>query len=421
MAYIRASGHSLPLMMQIAEGGHARVYANLLHARFGFHPTLIYIEEEVLSESGKVDRTILQISFCDDEGQLWLLPPGQYRAFGLNAALMAASTNLVSQPSDMSSVQPPLLYSVKLEMPDNLVNLSSDSSEGALFNVPSPTPAAHVPVSNSKCSEYSKFVFTPVGSSGHSNLSRPPFHPNIHEYPSIMQCLRRLASFPGSRNELATLDYDKIPYYKVQYLPPSYDCDIIFELQPSHVSTSTSKNTMDSMDKRFDGHTWCRTITSNIHKSQGLTFRKSLCVGQLVCNNKNCDSFARSSKRNGTEWSGRTNTLFKLGHLPPPDPTLVCKVCKVAPICVNFYPGRIYYVLGKGDMSRACIHLGMHKHPVSYGICRETLDTISTLIAQEVSKTPTAKNSAIAMAASKEFFDKYLIHIGPRPKKMLRG
>jgi hypothetical protein len=95
------------------------VYANVLHSHFGFHPTSIYIEEEVLSESGKVDRTILQISFHDDEGQLWLLPPGQCRAFGLNAALIAASMDLVSQPSYMSSVQLPLLYSVKLEKPDN--------------------------------------------------------------------------------------------------------------------------------------------------------------------------------------------------------------------------------------------------------------------------------------------------------------
>jgi hypothetical protein len=38
-----------------------------------------------------------------------------------------------------------------------------------------------------------------------------------------------------------------------------------------------------------------------------------------------------------------------------------------------------------------------------------------------VSKIPTAKNSAIAMVASKEFLDKYLIHNGLRPKKMLRG
>ena len=101
MAYIRASSHSVPLIMQIVEGGHARVYANVLYARFGFHPTSIYIEEGVLSKSDKVDRTILQLSFHDEE---WLLPPGQYKAFGLNAALMAAPTDLTSQPLDMSNV-----------------------------------------------------------------------------------------------------------------------------------------------------------------------------------------------------------------------------------------------------------------------------------------------------------------------------
>jgi hypothetical protein len=72
-------------------------------------------------------------------------------------------------------------------------------------------------------------------------------------------------------------------------------------------------------------------------------------------------------------------------------------------------------------MSRACIHLGMYNHPISDGICQETLDTISSLVAQEVSKIPTTKNSAIAMAASKEFLDKHLIHTGPKSKKMLWG
>jgi hypothetical protein len=144
---------------------------------------------------------------------------------------------------------------------------------------------------------------------------------------------------------------------------------------------------MDSMDKWFDGHTWCNTITSNIHNNQSLTFRKSLCVGQLICNNQNCDFFSR----NETEWLGQTNTPFKLGHLPPSDSTLVCKVCKVPPTCVNFCPRHIYYILGKSHVTRACIHLEMHNHSISDGICRETLDTISGLIAQEVSKTPTAK------------------------------
>jgi hypothetical protein len=207
----------------------------------------------------------------------------------------------------------------------------------------------------------------------------------------------------------------------VKYLPPSYNSNVIFELPQSHVFASASKNTMDGMDKRFDGHTWCRTITSNIHNNQGLTFRKSLYVGQLVCNNQNCDFLSRLSKRNETEWSSRTNTPFKLGHSPLPDSILVCKVCKVPPTSVNFCPWRIYYVLGKLDMTRACIHLGMHNHPIYDGICWETLDTIFGLIVEEVSKTPTAKTSTIAMAANKGFLDKYLIHSGPRPKKMLWG
>ena len=70
----------------------------------------------------------------------------------------------------MSSVQPPLLHSMKLEKPDYLMNLSSDSSEGTISNIPPTTPAAHIHVSNSKYSEQST-VFTPVGLPGHSNLS----------------------------------------------------------------------------------------------------------------------------------------------------------------------------------------------------------------------------------------------------------
>jgi hypothetical protein len=279
MPFIRATGHTVPLVLQIAEDGHARVDANVLHAHFGFHLSSIYVEEEVLSESGEVDRSILQFRFHDNEGHHWLLPLGRYRAFRLTAALMATSIDILSQPSDMSSVQPPLLHSVKLERPDDLVHLSSNSSEDELPNISLPSPAAHTLVSDSKYNELLKSAFTPIGSSGQSSFSRPPFHPNTREYPSIMQCLRCLASFPGTRKKLAFIDYAKIAYHKVQYLPPSYNGDVVFELPPSRVSASTSKNTMDGMDKRFDGHTWCRTITSNIHNSQGLTFRKSLCVG----------------------------------------------------------------------------------------------------------------------------------------------
>ena len=63
----------------------------------------------------------------------------------------------------------------------------------------------------------------------------------------------------------------------------------------------------------------------------------------------------------------------------------------------------------------------MHNHPISNEICREFLDTISSLIAQEVPKTSTIKIYAIIMAASKEFLDKHLIYNGPRSKKDALG
>ena len=52
-------------------------------------------------------------------------------------------------------------------------------------------------------------------------------------------------------------------------------------------------------------------------------------------------------------------------------------------------------------MTRACIHLGNHMHHVASGTCRESLDTVSSLIASEVAKTPTATNFVIALLASK--------------------
>jgi hypothetical protein len=67
-----------------------------------------------------VDKSILQLDFCDDEGQHWLLPLGHYRAFGFNAVFMAVSIDLVLQPLDMSCIQLPLLHLVKLESSDNL-------------------------------------------------------------------------------------------------------------------------------------------------------------------------------------------------------------------------------------------------------------------------------------------------------------
>jgi len=60
-------------------------------------------------------------------------------------------------------------------------------------------------------------------------------------------------------------------------------------------------------------------------------------------------------------------------------------------------------------------------HPVASGTCRESLEAITGLIAEEVSKIPSATNSAIVLAASKHFLDNHLIYNRDGPKEMLEG
>ena len=310
------------------------------------------------------------------------------------------------------------LRNVKRETLDPIIELSSES-EGETPSLPSQLPNLNEPA---PFVATQPTVRTPANSPSSSSFSLPPLYPSSsQDCPSVMQCLRKLSSVPGSRTELAQIDFDRIEYHKVQFLPSQFDGDVVFELPPicGRVHSSGARS-MEGMDKRYDGHTWCRTTTSNIHNTFGLKFRRSTCVGHLRCDNEDCDYLARTSKKNETEWTGTTNFPFDVRQSPPPDSSIVCKVCKKAPSCRDSCTARVYYVLNVNDRSRACIHLGYHRHPVAEGQCRESMETITGLIASEVAKTPTAKNSAIALAASKEFLETFLVHSGPGPKEMLR-
>jgi len=76
---------------------------------------------------------------------------------------------------------------------------------------------------------------------------------------------------------------------------------------------------------------------------------------------------------------------------------------------------------GTNDMTKTCIHLSNHNHPIIDGQCRDFFDTLWGFIAQEMIKTSTAKTFASALATSKEFFDTILIHTSDKPKEMLWG
>jgi hypothetical protein len=158
------------------------------------------------------------------------------------------------------------------------------------------------------------------------------------------------------------------------------------------------------MDKRYDGHVWTKTITTNITNEFGLSFRSSACVGHLRCNNKECEYLIRRPRIfqvNETEFEGCTLQTFVVGQTPPTDSTLVCKVCKEPPTCIATCGAKIYYVAGKNNHIRACIHIETHAHPVKVGDYRDAKAEISGLIEEQIEKTPEATKSAIVLEASK--------------------
>ena len=61
----------------------------------------------------------------------------------------------------------------------------------------------------------------------------------------------------------------------------------------------------------------------------------------------------------------------------------------------------VYYVYSKCTTTRACIHLGRHDHPYKIGDYRALKDQVSTLIRDQLDKTPKATRSSIVLEAAK--------------------
>jgi hypothetical protein len=165
------------------------------------------------------------------------------------------------------------------------------------------------------------------------------------------------------------------------------------------------------MDKMCDGRPWNTTKTMNIQNDFGLSFRRCTCVSHFQCPNDYCDSMNRNGGlRNNIVWAGSTPLPFVVGDVPPTGFTVECKVSHFTLVCVASRHVRIIYIHSRSiGMFRTCIHLGVHDHHVANGTCRQSLDMAYECIGNEVLKTPRAKNSAIVMAASKQFLANYFL------------
>ena len=414
MASLRANGRGVPFTMPVPGDGIVNVPEQLLSLKFHFRMGTMYVEEEIVDESGEVTETVFQMQTKVDDAVVWKLRSGTFRVFGISDSQISTSSAFVTPRASASTVQIPVLTQVKVESP--VVQLLSDSEDDICPVIDLADTTTNPFLGGGSLGSTRSLPPRPFSRSPSISSGRPPLSDSSEKVRSIIDLVRDTASRKGSKAEVLSIDFDCVERNKVKYLPPAYDGDVIFELPPLPEGCPvTYGGAMDGMGKQYDGHTWCRTITTNVKNDYKLTFRKSVCPGHLQCSNADCDYITRNpGKVNSTEWAGVLPTPYEVGCIRPPNSSLVCKICRIPPICLATCGARIFYVYSSDkDTSRAAIHLGRHVHPVSDGVCLETLDRVYECVAQEVQRTPTAKASAIVMAASKTFLSDYLFRSTP--------
>jgi hypothetical protein len=388
----------------LGNDGLALVTSLRLSLRFGLTEKFIYVDEEVYdAHSRDLMYTIGQSPECDGDSKQWLLKPGRYRVYGVSESVMAASTELIPpHRSSTDTVQLTPATRVKIEHAEELITILSDDSDG---NSPAVAPRIASPLVNSS-----------VPGSYHRSsipLSHTVSYVGHQKTLSVVDSLKRIRATKGTRNVFKSLDFDSLDIQRVQFLPPLFNGDVLFEFPPVDTSDlQPNAKLMHGMDKRHDGHAWTKTVTSHIKSDMSLTFRTSTCVGHLRCENQDCEyttCIHRTSPVNELEWDGFTVTTIPVGQPAPAGSSLVCKICKTPPVCIATCAARIYYVYGASNMTRACVHLGVHEHPMKVGEDQEIKERTHKLIEEQVYRTPKATTSAIVMEASKELVGGLLI------------
>jgi hypothetical protein len=83
----------------------------------------------------------------------------------------------------------------------------------------------------------------------------------------------------------------------VPFLPTSFNGDVTFELSPLLTNIHSSSQ-MQGMDRKYNGHVWCKVIATNIKNSFGLNFMKACCLGHLLCVKDDHENFVRLGFQN---------------------------------------------------------------------------------------------------------------------------
>ena len=291
MALLRVESHYVPVLFPLGEDGYAIVTCATLSLRFQYREVTIFVEEEVFDDhTDLVSHAVRQTRVENDDGSFWLLKPRKYRVYGVSECMFDCSTELLTpRESSTISIERPLLSKVKIEPGLNTIFELSDDSDGDVEVLKSNSE-----VRPSLCTEaVRKEITPPVSPSSHPGQAKVVASPGL----SIIHSLMRLGARKRSKSVLSRINFDAIRLQQVDYLPPRYDGDVIFEFPPvgDHGQITKAKQ-LQGMDRRYDGHAWYRTITSNIQNDLKLLFCTSSCLGHLRCDNPACDYLQRDHK-----------------------------------------------------------------------------------------------------------------------------
>jgi hypothetical protein len=216
MAELRSHGIGVPIIFPIDAQGIDVVSELHLCIRLSLKASTIWVEREIYHlDTGLLVHTFHETAKVTDNGNVvWELGMGKYRVCGWPNSQMGVSTKILAPlRSSTAAFSTPPVISVKTELGvDNVIDLSDSSSEDVPMHKAVVHDSPHL------------FLFASyVTPSPSSSVPSTPSVPTSKPLQTIVQCLRRLGSMPGSKNVLKKIDYDKIKIHEVNHLPPRFD------------------------------------------------------------------------------------------------------------------------------------------------------------------------------------------------------
>ena len=332
-----ANGLRTPIIFLVDANGVASVSSLHPSIKFSLQDSTIWVERKIYdSATSLLSLTMHEDSRVADNGSsMWVLCVGKYRVYGFLDFCTNVSTEICTPlHSSASTLNTHPVFKLKIEPGiHNVIHLSSSSNGDEPLYPLLFTSHLHPPSVPPLLPRLFCVLFLhPL-----PNLPSPFF--NV--YVLLLPC-------PVGKNILKKLDYDNLQIEEVDFLRLRFDENQMFVLPLVGVlSSHTKAKSMDGMDKRYDGHVWTKTQTTNIGNDIGLAFRSSTCVGHLQCQNPLCNYLQcthRTSLVNDTDFDGFTKEPFPIGGPLPLGSTLMCRICKEPPRCIAPCHVKIFYV-----------------------------------------------------------------------------